>query len=114
MSKSAIGILALVILSCLISYLIGKGDGSGNKSEDLQPKIDSLKALVIKKDNDYKVLSDSLVKDTQGRTDNIELINTIKKAIRNEIKNNTKEIFALNDSSFRAYIDSIRTSSGFR
>ena len=50
---------------------------------DLKPKIDSLTEIINKKDIEYKELSDSLNLDSKTREKNIELINIIKKTIKN-------------------------------
>lgn len=105
-----IGVMIIILVAC--GYFAGRRE-AGKESDPLREEIklitDSLKISKIK----YFNLTDSLKRNTGSHEEKIDIINEIKKAIRNEIAKTQTEITPLNTSDLQRYVDSVRSSGGF-
>lgn len=107
--------VCLIILVAMCGYISGHREASKlNRNTELKQKIDSLETSLEVGEKIQKDLFDSInKKDTPERFDKIELINEVKKAIRNEIKKSTQSVYVTPDSLHQHFIDSIRARKGF-
>lgn len=107
-------VLCLVVLVAICGYVAGHREASKyNNDLKLQMKIDSLNTgLNLSKVNEKK-LSDSLKTNTDSRLDRIEIIDAVKKTIRNEIAKTKQTFSSMPDSNVQRYVDSVRSAGGF-
>ena len=106
-------ILCLIILVAICGYVAGRREATTEVDplrEEIKLITDSLKISKVK----YFNLTDSLKKNTGTHEEKIDIIHEIKKAIRNEISKTTPKINSIPDSVVQRYVDSIRSSGGFR
>ncbi len=105
-----IGVIVIVLVAC--GYYAGIRQ-SELKTDPLKKEIENLIKISEIEEIKYIKLSDSLKKNSGSHDQNIDIINEIKKAIRNEIQKTIPTINSIPDSSLQSYIDSIRSAGGF-
>jgi undecaprenyl pyrophosphate synthase len=115
------GEIFMVLILCIVlaaaAFFCGKIDEAKETSEykkQLQNRIDSLTTISEQKTILHEHLKDSLKNNTEAHETNIELINAVKKTIRNEIAKTKQSTFDLPDSAVQYHVDSIRSAGGFK
>lgn len=111
-------VMAFIIGAVMVSaYFAARNDYENkynSRSEKTKHEVDSLKYVIEIQKFEYNVLADSLDENSGTHFNQIEIINAVKKAIRNEIKQSNEKIYSINDTLLQHYVDSIRATSGFK
>ena len=106
-------ILFALILLALTAWFAGRIDGKPKEDTKSQKAIDSLTLELTSSTARYEKLNDSLESFKDKAFERIDIINEVKKTIKNEIRNQNKTIRAIPDSLVQRYVDSIRSNGGF-
>lgn len=111
--KNFIFILLLIICVALAGYFAG-AQRSKTTADKKQRAVDSLNICLKAQNAAFITAVQQIAVENAKHNDNFLMINEIKKAIRNEIKNQEHSIYSLPDSALQSFVDSIRNNGGIK